>query len=305
MKEPFAYHTVVHALEARRGWTEDRRFAVAVDHCVSGHLAYARYHAAGRQRARDGIGEAGIARLVDDFLETDINPAIAVISALGHPASVLMAYNVYNATANLGVRTSVALANPGGRGLQKLAARRAMIADSDDPAPCRTATLSVVGAMLEHAQSRGERLHRPMSLSNLAEFLGRGRGVAADVARAIEDDWLAPVASLPRKLGCQKRTLERRLAEVGLTAHALRRADRMMRATAGLFSGDAMTTIALDCGFSDAAHMSRSFRAACGMTPSMLVNIVREDRAAGAMPARLPYTRPHAAPAASADSALV
>jgi AraC-like DNA-binding protein len=290
--EPFAYHTVVHALEARRGWTEDRRFAVAVEHAIQGHLAYSRYHAAGRQRAREGIGEEGVARLVDDFLETDINPAISLISALRHPASALSAYNAYNAAADLGVRTSVTLAHPASQGVDRLAARRAMVADSDDPEPCRTATLSVMGSVLEHVQSGGKRMYRPTSLSRLAEFLGRGHGVAADVSRAIEDDWLAPVADLPRKLGCQKRTLERRLKEVGLTAHALRQADRMMRATAGLFSGDSATAIALDCGFSDLAHMSRSFRMACGMTPSMLVAIVRHDEELDHATSRLPYRRP-------------
>lgn len=290
--EPFAYHTVVHALEARRGWTEDRRFAVAVQHAIHGHLAYSRYHAAGRQRAREGIGEEGVGRLVDDFLETDINPAISIISGLRHPASALMAYNAYNAAANLGVRTSVTLANPSLRGVGSLAASRAMVADSDDPQPCRTATLSVMSSVLEHVQSRGQRMYRPTSLSRLAEFLGRGHGVAADVSRAIEDDWLAPVADLPRKLGCQKRTMERRLKEVGLTAQSLRQADRMLRATAGLFSGDSATAIALDCGFSDMAHMSRSFRAACGMTPSMLIAIVRHDEKLGYAPSRLPYQRP-------------
>jgi len=294
MKEPLAYYTVVHALEAKRGWTEDRRLAVAVEHAIKGHLSYARYHAAGLQRAREGIGEAGVARLVNDFLETDINPAISIMAALRDPESALMAYNAYNATANLGVRTSVALAGPSTRGLERLAASRAMLANRDDPEPCKTATLSVMGAMLEHVQSGGQAMYRATSLSGLAEFLGRGRGVAADVARAIEDDWLAPLSHLPRKLGCQKRTLERRLQEVGLTAQALRQADRMMRATAGLFSGDSATAIAMDCGFSDAAHMSRSFRVACGMTPSMLVKIIRHDGRPG-ISTRLPYRRPHAA----------
>jgi len=298
MKETFAYHTVVHALEARRGWSEDRRFAVAVGHAIKGHVAYARYHAAGRQRAREGISESGIARLVDDFLDTDINPAISLMAALRNPACALMAYNAYNATANLGVRTSVTVANPADDGLTRLAVSRAMLVERDDPEPCKTATLSVMGAMLEHIQTGGRAIHRPTSLSGLAAFLGRGSGVAADVARVIEDDWLAPLSLLPRRLGCQKRTLERRLKELGLTAQALRQADRMMRATAGLFSGDSATEIAADCGFSDAAHMSRSFRIACGMTPTMLIEIARRDGLPGT-PVRLPYRRPHTAAAAT------
>lgn len=294
MKVPLAYHTVVHALEAKRGWTEDRRFASAVAHSIMGHLAYARYHAAGRERAAEGIGEAGVARLVRDFLETDINPAVSVLAAAHRGQSVLAGYNVYNETANLGVRTSVARSDPSGRGLHRLAARRAMLVGVEDPAPCRAATLSVLGTVLDHVESGGERIYRATSLSSLAEFLGRGHGIAADVSRVIEEDWFAPLSQLPRKLGCQKRTMERRLKEVGLTAQALRQADRMMRATAGLFSGDSLTAIAADCAFSDAAHMSRAFRLACGMTPTMLAKIAQDDRNASGMAPRLPYRHPYA-----------
>jgi AraC-like DNA-binding protein len=105
---------------------------------------------------------------------------------------------------------------------------------------------------------------------------------------------LAPLSLLPQKLGCHKRTLERSLREVGLTAQALRRADRMMRVAAGLFAGDSLTSIAADCGFSDTAHMSRSFRAACGFAPRMLVDIARDDTAGDGYVSRLPYRRPHA-----------
>jgi len=293
LKEPLAYYVVVHALEAEAGWNADRRFAAAVSHAVDGHLAYPRYHAAGRARAREGIGEEGVQRLVRDFLETDLNPAIAFLANLNRAESALRGYNLYNATANLAVRTSVDIKDQGQRGVRRLAAERDLRTRADDPSPCRTATLTVAASVIEHVQSGGTCLSRPLSVSHLAEILGRGYGIGADVARAIEDDWLAPLSLLPRKLGCHKRTLERSLRDVGLTAQALRRADRMMRATAGLFSGHTLTSIAADCGFSDAAHMSRSFRASCGLTPTMLVEIARDDRNANGWESRLPYGRPH------------
>jgi AraC-like DNA-binding protein len=156
-----------------------------------------------------------------------------------------------------------------------------MLTADDDPAPCRTATLCVLRSVLAHVDCGGARLHRPKSLSELADFLGLGLGVAADVACAIEDDWLAPLSGLSRKLGCQKRTLERQLSRAGLTAQAMRQAIRMIRATTGFFSGDSATAIAFDSGFADAAHMSRAFRAACGMAPTMLMKIARGDGASG------------------------
>ena len=294
MSEPLAYHTVVHALEAKAGWSADRRFASAVAHAVDGHIAYKRYHAAGRERAREGIGEEGIKRLVRDFLETDINPAMVFLANVSLVDSALRGYNVYNASANIAVRTNVELSDASKRGVKRFAAERDLLTRADDPSPCKTATLTVISTVLEHVQSGGDCLSRPTSVSHLAEILGRGYGVGADVARAIEDDWLAPLSLLPQKLGCHKRTLERSLREVGLTAQALRRADRMMRVAAGLFAGDSFTSIAADCGFSDTAHMSRSFRAACGFAPRMLVDIARDDTAGDGHVSRLPYRRPHA-----------
>lgn len=281
MKDPLAYHTVVHALEATHGWTEERRFALAVQHCIQGHLPYARYHTAGKERRRAGIVEEGINRLVRDFLETDINPAVSLMAHVKSSASVIAGYNAYNVAARLGVRTIVSPNRHHESALGGLAANRAMLTSDDDPAPCRTATLCVLRSVLAHVDGGGKHLHRPKSLSELADFLGLGLGVAADAARAIEDDWLAPLSSLPRKLGCQKRTLERRLSQAGLTAQAMRQADRMMRATAGFFSGDSATAIAFDSGFADAAHMSRAFRTACGMTPTMLMKIARGDGSLG------------------------
>jgi AraC-like DNA-binding protein len=289
-KEPFAYHAVVHALEAKAGWSSKRRFASSVRHAIHGHLAYSRYHAAGRARLREGIGESEIERLVKDFLVTDINPAVSFIASLWNPATALGSFNAYNASANLGVRTSVSADQVGRRGEAPVAASRAMLVPVDDPAPCRTATLSVMGQMLDHVASGGRCLYRAPTLSHLAEFLGRGHSAAADVARALEEDWLAPLSELPARVGCQRRTLERRLREEELSAGALRQASRMMRATAGLFSGDSATQIAFDCGFSDAAHMSRAFQQSCGMPPSMLIQFARQDAATAAY-ARLPYAR--------------
>jgi AraC-like DNA-binding protein len=45
---------------------------------------------------------------------------------------------------------------------------------------------------------------------------------------------------------------------------------RLQRAAAGIVSGRALTDVALEAGFSDAAHMSRTFRRSFGMTPSLL-----------------------------------
>jgi len=45
---------------------------------------------------------------------------------------------------------------------------------------------------------------------------------------------------------------------------------RLQRAAAGIVSGAPLAQAAVDAGFSDAAHMSRTFRKMLGMAPSML-----------------------------------
>ena len=45
---------------------------------------------------------------------------------------------------------------------------------------------------------------------------------------------------------------------------------RLQRAAAAIVAGTPLATAALDAGFADAAHMSRTFRRMLGMAPSML-----------------------------------
>jgi transcriptional regulator GlxA family with amidase domain len=50
---------------------------------------------------------------------------------------------------------------------------------------------------------------------------------------------------------------------------------RLQRAAAAIVGGTPLAEAALAAGFSDAAHMSRTFRAMLGMTPSSLREAVR------------------------------
>ncbi len=131
--------------------------------------------------------------------------------------------------------------------------------------------------------------HDPMALMGasgppwLAE-VARVLGAPAVVnARAVHPR----VKKLLRLLraGEEKASLEALAAEVGLSPGRLMHVFtesigvplrpylswlRLQRAAAGIVSGRALTEVALEAGFSDAAHMSRSFRRNFGMSPSML-----------------------------------
>ena len=77
------------------------------------------------------------------------------------------------------------------------------------------------------------------------------------------------IASVAAGLGLSARQLERRFqADVGLTPREFRHRLRLTRA-AWLLSNTTLsvTQVALDCGFGDGAHFSRTFCAHYGQRP--------------------------------------
>lgn len=92
---------------------------------------------------------------------------------------------------------------------------------------------------------------------------------------------VVPHREIASRVGISPRQLERRfLADVGLTARDYRsklrlaKADRMIRQT-----NRSMTEIALECGFSDSAHLTRSFKSQFEMTPSLARRSARAGQA--------------------------
>ncbi|WP_409028505.1 helix-turn-helix domain-containing protein [Janthinobacterium sp. SUN098] len=294
MPKSLAYHVVVNALEGKAGWTPMTMFVSAVSHAISGHLPYQRYHAAGRARTAEGAGAGVVERMVNDFLSTDINPGYLLLSSFQREADVLIAFNAYNQSANLGVQTSLGAngyarrpssasrnspangnGNDGGNGGN--GGNGTPTAGRDDPDICRQGTLAIVETMMattrRNAQlpSGAER----RSLTTTAKILGVEASAAGEVALVFESEGHLPIASVTRKLGCHQRTLERRLRESNITAEALRQASRLIRASHRLASLDSLTMIAFDEGFSDLAHMTRAFQTASGMPPSLIRKLMR------------------------------
>lgn len=280
MSTSFAYHVVVHALEGHGGWTPTSRFAALVAHVNDGHLPYERHHAAGRARAIEGASEGQIERAVHEFLRADATPCVRVLLSLATPSVVVDGFNAYNASAGIAVKTSVSMPGGGDRA-PVMVARREMRVDAADPVPCRVGTLTLFDGLMASAQRNARRggQSRQPSLSSLAEMLG-ARGSAAEAALVFEAEGTMPVAELARKLGCHQRSLERKLKEEGLTAEALRQAVRMVRATDRLVSSDSLTTIAMEEGFSDLSHMTRSFKLSAGLPPSALRGLLLADKEA-------------------------
>src|SRR5471030_2609383 len=109
------------------------------------------------------------------------------------------------------------------------------------------------------------------------------RSAAAEAIWIFEREGGMPVESLAGRLGCKKRTLERELQAVGLTAGKLRLAGMVVGASKQLQGAASLTQIAADQGFSDLAHMTRVFKASCGMSPSALRGSPYHGRANSAL----------------------
>jgi transcriptional regulator GlxA family with amidase domain len=96
-----------------------------------------------------------------------------------------------------------------------------------------------------------------------------------------------PHHEIASRVGISPRQLERRfLADVGLTARDYRsrlrmaKADWMIRQTSR-----SMTEIAMECGFSDSAHLTRSFKTRFEMTPSRARRSARAEQGQASLPA--------------------
>lgn len=89
------------------------------------------------------------------------------------------------------------------------------------------------------------------------------RILSIDVAR----QW--KITELARESGHSSRSLQRKLADAGLSYSRLVRHIRITEACRLLKDSQApITTVGFCAGFSDSAHFSRDFRASTGMTPS-------------------------------------
>jgi AraC-like DNA-binding protein len=109
----------------------------------------------------------------------------------------------------------------------------------------------------------------------------RGRPEHTAVRRAathLRERWNEPVslADLAAVAHLSRYELVRRFrAQTGLTPHAFHTNLRVERARALLAAGERPAAVAAACGFADQPHLTRTFRAAVGITPARYARAVR------------------------------
>lgn len=273
MADTFAYHITVHALEARAGLTPLARFALALHHALAGHLHYSRAFDAARKSRRDGMSLGQIEGFVSQWVEADLNPVVQTAKCVGSAAQVVEAFNAYNRSARLAIRTAVGAGDGGEESAPRARSTTRVLTGADeDPEASRAAAFSILDDLIRRAEANGRagREVAPKTVGEAARFFGVESSAAAQACAVFESAGSMSVPRLAQQLGCGQRSLERKLRAEGVTAESLRSATRLVRATARLNSRESLTTIAVDEGFSDLAHMSRAFQTSCGMAPSLL-----------------------------------
>ena len=128
--------------------------------------------------------------------------------------------------------------------------------ESDEAMVAETALLTFVAGLVRH------------STSNV--YI---EGSGADIRRArqrIDDDPTAPLtlADLARDCGVSRYRFLRAFArELGLTPHAYIMQRRLTHARLLILAGEALTEVAISCGFYDQSHLNRCFVRQFGVTP--------------------------------------
>lgn len=127
-----------------------------------------------------------------------------------------------------------------------------------------------LGAALAAAQSSNAREAVSVSALSLFEAVEARDHLALRAAAAFESrPPPGTVAEVALAMGVSTRYLERAFAEcVGLSPRLLRRALRVRDAAVALARGESAKRVAQSCGYADAAHLSREFRALVGVPPS-------------------------------------
>jgi len=148
----------------------------------------------------------------------------------------------------------------------------ALEANQDEPALLRLSTFAVLEALMNNVEKSAVAgaTMAPLRLSNIAKHLGIESSASAEVAVVLECETPLTISDLAKRLGCGQRTLERYLKAEGTTPELLRSSTRITKAMEAFRTDESLTNIALDVGFSDLAHMSRAFKASCGMSPSVV-----------------------------------
>lgn len=270
MSSGLAFHIAARALNLDRAFSPRHLFADSVRHVIDGHVAADRYYQISTHKSAVALNDSALERRMRELFALDLNPLICMTRRLGSELALFKAWNTYQEHVSLAVRTIIQ-GNPNA----SYGVDRRQIAYAVDPPAARNAGLCAIAILSGTARSNRERGHiasdqTKWRLSRIAAELGLQHTVVFEAALFFEENRGYNVTRLCRALGCKTRTLQRHFKNFGLTPQDMKMASALAGATNSLWGQSSLTEIAFEHGFSDQAHMTRAFRHACGLPPSVL-----------------------------------
>ena len=261
-----AYHSLVEVLESPFGKSPRQRLVAAVHGALRCDLSHGRLQAAGRALMPARLPEGAMERLIYEQIELDANPFMVCALRARSALSAVELHAELNRTANFALRTRVEL---GRDGALRIAQRST--SPKGDLSICRDTHVAAFSVVVARIGARSSGASASTStISSLATKLGLEMSATRDAALAFEEEPGLSIGAAARLLGVNTRSFERWLRAEGLSPIAIKRASRLIRATALLSGEMTLTQIAHDCAFADLAHMSREFSASCALTPTQL-----------------------------------
>jgi len=274
MLSGLSFHIAPRALDLERAFSARNLFADSVRHVIDGHVAAVPYYRIATKRTATALNDSALERRMRELFALDLNPLICMTRQLSSELALFKAWNTWQQHVSLAVRTVIH-----GNSTESFRVERRQISYAFDPPAARNAGLCALDILRGTARNNRERGHivddqSKSRLSRIAAELGLQHTVVFEAALYFEQNRGMNVSQLCRALGCHRRTLERHFKDFGLTAEDLKMASALAGATNSLWGKSSLAEIAFEHGFSDQAHMTRAFRHACGLPPSVLRGLV-------------------------------
>ncbi len=255
MRAAYSYHLLCGSLRPPE-LAHRYPLAWAASRVVRGMVDHAQYAAECQAAIAQRLPMERLAQRCADDLAFDCNPVAWLMRGAPTPAAFEARWNGYNRRAAVGVRTFV----DGAHSVARVAERSAV-----DSAFRRDAICALLD-VLQAARRGPDDGHAP--LLALARRLGLPAW-ACDLLALLHAQPSLTLDQAAAALGASRRTLQRRLHGEHLSYEGLQAAVRLTVASRAIALGqDSLTSIAHDMGFSDSAHLTRSWRAATGLAPS-------------------------------------
>lgn len=269
--EGSVYHLLVGVMSGDTLRDPGQRFASVAASCVQGHTGFDAFMAACCSRYGRSHSPASLEADMQELLHTDLNPTTQTVRHLLHAENVVFGYSIYRTLPLLHpgftseihrwMRQHSHLRAASGSG----AVQDKTLADVDQPAHARQAASDLLTQIVVTRPTTG----RPTTLTDVAKHLGVAHRAAVQVAGVLEAGCAADLPATARLLGTSQRTLQRRLKEEHTSFETLRSATRLTSAMHALRSGQNLTAVAHQVGYTDSAHFSNCFKQACGMPPTV------------------------------------